>query len=60
MSSSEISFASLASRHAPALPVVVFTRPALDSFAKVRRTKLGLRLDAGQKAHVQDWLGERG
>ena len=25
-----------------------------------RRTKLGLRLDAGQKAHVQDWLGERG
>ena len=35
-------FASLASQHAPALPVAVSTSPALDSLASVRRTKLGL------------------
>ena len=37
-----MSFASLASQHAPALPVAVSTSPALDNLASVRRTKLGL------------------
>src|SRR6202012_5042924 len=42
MSSKEILFASWASQHAPALPVVVSTKPALDNLANVRRTKLAL------------------